>query len=207
MIFQLHRYVFKRLRNDSFKSIQLYTREVQRDAIIDDNTIVPVSPLAKTYALILLHKCKYLIQYSLLENRPRKLSLIMKATYFNRPYEHLIAAEITMKNDHELLIKDYSNRLWTANLNNMQRNRRRRSNAEDQIDDLFMEVKFLGSLLGTAIGTAVPMVGDQDNTHYLYYYLPRDGAVVRWNFRYTHFLYSRDYDRRFIMIIFSQATT
>lgn len=136
-----------------------------------------MNSVAKTCALILLHKSKYLIQYSLLENRPRKLSLINKRNYLNRSYDQLMAAEITLKDDHELLIKDYTNRLWLANLDDMQRSLR-----DDDKIDLFIEVKYLGSLLGSATALTVPMVGDQDNTHYLYYYLPRDGAVVRWNF-------------------------
>lgn len=168
------------LRNDSLKSIQLYTREMPNDsALIDNNTIIPKNTLAKTYALILLHKSNYLIRYSLLENLPRKLSFIIKTSNSrSRPYDLLIAAEITLKNNHDLLIKDYSNRLWLANLNEMQRSLR----DNDKID-LFVEVKYLGSLLGTATALTVPMVGDQNNTHYLYYYLPRDGAIVRWNFR------------------------
>lgn len=174
-MFQLHRYVFKKLRYDSLKSIQLYTRELPNDAIID-NTIIPMNSLAKTYALIVLHKSKYLIHYSLLENRLRKLSLIIKTNYVNRAYDQLMASEITIKNDNELLIKDYTNGLWLANLNDMQRNRR-----DGNKIDLFVTVKYLGSLLGTATALTVPMVGDQD--HFLYYYLPRDGAIVRWNFR------------------------
>lgn len=161
------------------KSIHLYTRESPSDATtIVDNTIIAVNSLAKTCALIVLHKSKYLIQYSLLENRPRKLSLIIKTNYRHRSYDQLVAAEITLKNDHELLIKDYTNSLWLANLNDMQRSLR-----DDDKIDLFVEVKYLGSLLGAAAALSIPMFGDQDNIHYLYYYLPRDGAVVRWNFR------------------------
>lgn len=179
---QLHRYVFKKLRNDSFKSIQLYTREAPNDAkIIDNNNaVIAKNSLAKTYALLLLHKSKYLIRYSLLENLPRRLSLIIKTNYSrNGAYDHLIAAEITLKNDHELLIKDYTNHLWVANLNDIQRS----LHGDDGKIDLFVEVNYLGSLLGTATALTVPMVGDHDNQHYLYYYLPRDGAIVRWNFR------------------------
>lgn len=178
-ILQLHRYIFKKLRTESLKSIHLYTKEPPNDAKITDNAIIPMKSLANTFALIVLHKSKYLIQYSLLENRPRKLSLIIKTNYNrNRAYDQLMASEITLKNDHELLIKDYTNRLWLGNLNDVQRSLR----VDDKID-LFVEVKYLGSLLGAAMALTVPIIGDQDNTHYLYYYLPRDGAVVRWNFR------------------------
>lgn len=177
-ILQLHRYEFKRLRNDSLKSIHLYSRETAKDATVIDNTIIPINSLAKMCALIVLHRSKYLIQYSLLENRPRKLSLIIRTNYLNRSYDQLVPAEITLKNDHELFIKDYTSSLWLANLNGVQRSLR-----DDNKIDLFVEVKYLGSLLGRATALTVPMVGDQDNTHYMYYYLPRDGAVVRWNFR------------------------
>lgn len=181
LISQLHRYVFQKLRSGSLKSIQLYTKETPNDAALIDNnnTIIPKNSLAKTYALILLHKSNYVIRYSLLENLPRKLSFIIKTNRSrSRSYDCLIADEITLKNDHDLLIKDYANRLWLANLNDMQRSLR-----DDGKIDLFVEVKYLGSLLGTATALTVPMVGDQDNMHYLYYYLPRDGAIVRWNFR------------------------
>lgn len=177
-LLQLHRYVFKKLRNESLKSIHLYTREPPNGGKIIDNTIVPMNSLARTCALIVLHKSKYLIQYSLLENRPRKLSLIIKTNYRHRSYDQLMAAEITLKNDHELLIKDYTDSLWLANLNDMQRSLR-----DDDKIDLFVEVKYLGSLLGAATALCVPMFGDQENIHFLYYYLPRDGAIVRWNFR------------------------
>lgn len=171
--------MFKRLRNESLKSIHLYTKETPNDSKHVDNAIIPANSLAKTCALIVLKNCKYLIQYSLFENRPRKLSLIIKTNYNrNRSYDFLMASEITLKDDHELLIKDYMNGLWLGNLNDVQRSLR----YDDKID-LFIEVKYLGPLLGAATALTVPMIGDQDNAHYLYYYLPRDGAVVRWNFQ------------------------
>lgn len=138
-----------------------------------------MNSLANTCALIVLHKSKYIIQYSLLENRPRKLSLIIKTNFHRtRSYDQLMASEITLKNDHELLIKDYTDAIWLGNLKDIQRSLR-----DDNKIDLFVEVKYVGSLLGAATALTVPIIGDLDNTHYLYYYLPRDGAVVRWNFR------------------------
>lgn len=171
--------MFKNLRHESLKSIHLYTKEIPNDTKTVDNAIISANSLGKTCALIVLNKSKYLIQYSLLENRPRKLSLIIKTNYKrNRSYDQLIASEVTLKNDHELLIKDYTNGLWFGDLNDVQRSLR-----DDDKIDLFVEVKYLGSLLGAATALTVPMIGDQDNAHYLYYYLPRDGAVVRWNFQ------------------------
>lgn len=173
-ITQIHRYVFNKLKSDSLKSIQLYTKEASESI---DNAIIQMNPVVKACALILLHKSKYLIQYSLLNDRPRKLSLIIKTKNLHRPFDVLIPSEITLKNDNELLIKDYSNGLWIANLNQIQRSLR-----EEEFD-LFVEVIYLGTLLGTSTALTIPTVGDEDNNHYLYYYLPRDGAVVRWNFR------------------------
>lgn len=169
----MHRHVFNELKSDSLKSIQLYSKETSETI---DNAIIQMNPMVKKCALILLHKSRYLIQYSLLDNQPNKLSLIIKTKKKHR-YDILIPAEITLNNDNELLIKDYTNGLWAANLNRIQRSLR-----EEEID-LFVEVKYLGTLLGTSKALTVPTVGDEDNNHYLYYYLPRDGAVVRWNFR------------------------
>lgn len=173
-ITQIHRYVFNELRNDIFKSIQLYAKD-PNEAI--DNGIIKLNPLTKADAIILLHKSKYLIQYSMVENRPRKLSLIIMTKHLNRSYDVLMPAEITLKSDNELLIKDYTNGLWLANLKQIQRSLR-----EDEID-LFVVVRYLGSLLGASTALTIPIVGDEESQHYLYYYLPRDGAVVRWNFR------------------------
>lgn len=167
----MHRHVFNKLRHDSLKSIVLYAGEKP------DNMDHAVSPYAKTCALILLHKSKYLIYFSLLENRPRKLSFVIKTKHINSSYDVLVASEMTLNNNSELMIKDMSNGLWLANLNQMKRSLNQRE------IDLFVEVTYLGPLLGAATSLTVPTIGDSDNTHFLYYYLPRDGAIVRWNFR------------------------
>lgn len=95
----------------------------------------------------------------------------------NGDYDVLIPAEITMKSDDELMISDHSNGLWFANLNKIKHNIRNKD------IELFVEVKYLGSLLGSPKALTVPPIIDDDTNQYLYYYLPRDGAVVRWNFR------------------------
>lgn len=153
----MHRYVFKKFTNDSLKSIQLYAK----DGI--------------EYALILLHQSSFLIQYSMLSIRPKKLSLIIPSE--NGAYDVLIPAEIAIKGDDELVISDYSNCLWFANLKKI------RHNIRNKDIELFVEVKYLGSLLGASKALTVPPVIDDETNQYLYYYLPRDGAVVRWNFR------------------------
>lgn len=153
----MHRYVFNKFKSDALKSIQLYSKE------------------GKDYALILLHRSKFLIQYSLRSVRPKKLSLIIPTR--NGAYDVVIPAEITMKSDDELVIRDYSNGLWFANLNKIKHSIRNKD------IELFVEVEYLGSLLGASKALTVQPILDDDTNQYLYYYLPRDGAVVRWNFR------------------------
>lgn len=128
------------------------------------------------YALILLHRSKFLIQYSMFSVRPKKLTLII-ASRNGGAYEVLMPAEITMKGDNELVISDYSNGLWIAQLDKIKHNIRNKD------IELFVEVNYLGSLLGTAKALIVPPVIDDEINQYLYYYVPRDGAVLRWNFR------------------------
>lgn len=172
---QVHRYVFRNLKNGVLKSIQLYVKDGMDSY---NNAIVKRSLTTTTYALILLHQSKFLIQYSLLENRARKLSLIIPLS--NGLHDVLIAAEITIKNNDELIIKDHSNGLWMAKLSKI------KHSIKSKDVELFVEVQFLGSLLGAAKAIAIPSTTD-DIDQYLYYYLPRDGAVVRWNFRYVIF--------------------
>lgn len=139
------------------KSIQLYAKE------------------SIEYALILLHRSTFLIQYSMLSVRPKKLTLIIPSN--GGAYDVLMPAEITMKGDNELVISDYSDGLWFAQLDKIKHNIRNKD------IELFVEVSYLGSLLGTARALIVPPVIDDEINQYLYYYVPRDGAVVRWNFR------------------------
>lgn len=165
--------MFSKVKSDSFKAIQLYTKE---ESEIDNNAIIQRNAFSMTYALILLHQSNFLIQCSLVEKRPRKLTLIIPTK--NWPHDVLIPAEITIKDNDELVVMDHSNGLWVANLKNVRRNMLQSSKIE-----LFAEVKFMGSLLGSAKTLSIPPMIDGDSNQYLYYYLPRDGAVVRWNFR------------------------
>lgn len=168
----MHRHVFSQLQNGSLKSIQLYAAETT-DA--SGNATTEINPFVKTCALILLHKSNFLVRYSMVENRLRKLSLIIKTK--NRSPDVLVPAEITMKTGDEFLIKDHSNGLWLGNLNEIQQNTRVEG------IDLFVDVKYLGSLLGASMTMTVPILADENSSRYLYYYLPRDGAVVRWDTR------------------------
>lgn len=145
---------------------------MQEDIEGNGNAIVP---LATTSVLILLHRSAFLIQYSLRQDRPRKLVLVISKKA--KGYDVLIPAEITLKNDKELFISDHSNGLWLADLTKTKSN-------PNKGEDSFVEVKYLGSLLGASTALTIPTMIDGDSSHYLYYYLPRDGAVVRWNFRY-----------------------
>lgn len=151
------------------KSIQLYVKDGT-----ETNNVIQRNANTKTYALILLHRSRFLIQYSV-SVRPKKLGLVIPLQ--NGSYDVLIPEEITMKTNDELIIKDYSNSLWLANLNNI------KHSIQYKDIELFVEVKYLGSLLGISTALNVPPIIDGDTNQYLYYYLPRDGAVVRWYFR------------------------
>lgn len=96
-------------------------------------------------------------------------------------YNILMATEITMKTADELLIMDCYSGLWSADLNEIQ-------TAGDHLVhlkiDRYVVVKYLGSLLGPSTALTVSQSIDSTNKDkYLYYHLPRDGAILRWNFR------------------------
>lgn len=162
--------MFSSIKSDSLKSIELFTRE-EKD--LKSNTVHP--KMSSNFALILLHRSRFLFLFSLLENRPRKLILIIKLK--DGTFEALIANEITMKNENDLIISDHSNGLWMAQLNKIKQSKKSKD------FDYFIEVKYLGPLLGTSRAITIPPKLDKDIDRYLYYYIPRDGAVVRWNFR------------------------
>lgn len=168
----MHRFVFSKLQNGSLKSIHLYAQE---EIETNSNSILPMNSKVSTSAFILLHQSTFLIQYSLRQDRPRRLVLVVLTK--NRSYDVLIPAEITMKNDNELIVSDNSNGLWLAELNKIKPNTRNKET------DFFVEVKYLGPLLGASRALTIPIAIDGESNHYLYYYLPRDGAIVRWNFR------------------------
>lgn len=164
----MHRFVFTKLQRDSLKSIQLYSQERNE---LKSNAVHP-NPMATTNALILLHRSTFLIQYSVQQDRPKKLILIIQTK--DRGHDVLIPAEITMKNDNELMISDHLNGLWLADLSKL---------IQNDNSDLSVEVKYIGSLLGPSKALVFPAGIEGDSNPYLYYYLPRDGAVVRWNLR------------------------
>lgn len=120
--------------------------------------------------------------YSIYEQRPRKLYFMvpnMEKSSGNRikskKPQLLTPNEITVKGDDEILISDTDDRLWMANLKQLKYSGR----------DLFVDVKYVGHLLGASKALVVPRIADAEiSSNYLYYYLPRDGAVLRWNLRY-----------------------
>lgn len=139
--------------------------------------------MPETRAIILMQNEQFLIMYSVQENHPKKLYLVKSGK--NGPNKYLIPHEITMKNKDELLISDRHNGLWLANLNLMrsiiEKGRAKSSN-------YVVVVKYLGSLLGSSTAITVPMINDADSFNAnLYYHLPRDGAILRWNFRLVFF--------------------
>lgn len=83
---------------------------------------------------------------------------------------------IAIRNNDQLLVLDKNNVLWSGNLFKVKFVRKLSPLA------LFMSISRLGALLGKAQGLTTQTDESTEN-HYLYYYMPRDGAVVRWNFR------------------------
>lgn len=167
------------------KAIHLQTR----NAIdIGSNDISEINALSLTNydAIILLHDQKFLLLYSMHDSHPKKLScIIAKKPSSGRKsniYNILIPQEMSMKTNNEILISDRYNCLWLANLNQIQSENRK--HVKENID-FFVEVKYLGTLLGSAKSLAVPNSFDSTDAtqKYLYYHLPRDGAILRWNFQ------------------------
>lgn len=158
---QVHRYVFKDLKGGSFKSIHL-------QHIFDSNDINAASESISCRAFITLQNDKYLIMYSQKAKSWRKL-LLSSAV-------EIIPQSITIRNDETLLVTDAVNILWAGNLTNVKVNRKQRH--------LGIVLHPLGALLGVSRSLSVPTNGLTDlNNNYLYYYIPRDGAIVRWDFR------------------------
>lgn len=86
--------------------------------------------------------------------------------------------DITIRNNEQLLLLDKNNNLWSGDLSKIKFIRKLSPFV------LFMSVSRLGSLLGEARGLITYAGSDGPGINdYLYYYMPRDGACVRWNFR------------------------
>lgn len=142
--------------------------------------------LANCDAIILLRDQKHVVLYSMQDIYPKKLSFVIatkpSSSKKSNIYNVLIPIEMTMKANNEILISDRYNCLWLANLNQIQ-SLNRKHGKEDI--DFYVEVKYLGTLLGPAKSLAVPNSFDSADISqkYLYYHLPRDGAILRWNFQ------------------------
>lgn len=167
---QVHRYVFNEFKGGSFKSIHLQHK-------LDSNDIDAAIDWITCRAFITLQNENYLIAYSLKAKTWRKLMLSAAI--------EIIPQSIAIRNDETLLITDKGNTLWTGNLTQI--------NVYGKHRHLGIVLRLLGPLLGVSKSLSVPTngVSGDPNNNYLYYYIPRDGAIVRWDFRYKkHVLFN-----------------
>lgn len=121
-----------------------------------------------THAIICLKRANFLLLYSFRDRRYIKLAFNIVV---------IIPQRILIHNEHELLIVDTASRLWVGDLTRLKPYKQRRNHKT-------LTITQLGTLMGytnTVASTATT------NAHifndYLYYFMPRDGAIVRWNFR------------------------
>lgn len=180
LFLQVHRYVFADLRHNSLKNIQLISNS-RNDS--NHNTKNQSDSLAQTLAVILLNDADHLLLYTINSSSPRKLTLLIptKSTKSTKSitYNVLIPVEITVKSKNELLITDQNNGLWSADVNEIDYD----SRVIHKKIDLYVKIKYLGSLLGASTAVTVTQnIGSYINSKYLYYHLPRDGVILRWNF-------------------------
>lgn len=169
------------MRHNSLKSIQLLSNG--RDDS-NNNTINRSDSVAKASVIILLNDANHLLLYTIYSSRPRNLTLLFTTKSLNTKksitYNVLVPVAITMKSKNELLITDRNNGLWLADLSEIHYNASRIIHKKI---DLHVMIKYLGSLLGASTAVAVTQnIGSDINSKYLYYHLPRDGVVLRWNF-------------------------
>lgn len=86
----------------------------------------------------------------------------------------VVPKEIAFKTDGKMFIADPSNHLWLT--------KSKRSNKQmEQCTYLEINVRLMNDLMGSAQQLTM------DPLDRLYYYLRRDGAVVRWNSEYDFF--------------------
>lgn len=83
----------------------------------------------------------------------------------------VIPKDITLLETGQLFASDECGHLWTAKLDILKTDKAPRYYE--------IKVEFIADLLGTSTTLTIDPNGS------LYYYLPRDGAVVRWNSRFV----------------------
>lgn len=133
-----------------------------------------------TRAIILLQNKPFLLIYSPLENGPKRLNFL---TSDGIKKEFIVPYEIAMIGNEELLICDHFHKLWSADISQVQLSSHVKG-AFSVKQNITIPTKYLGSLLGLPKALTVPLCIDSDSINtYLYYYLPRDGVVLRWNYR------------------------
>lgn len=82
----------------------------------------------------------------------------------------VIPKDIALLQSGKLFVSDECGHLWIAKLDLL-----KQAKAAHYYE---IRVEFVADLLGTSTALSVDANGS------LYYYLPRDGAVVRWNSRF-----------------------
>lgn len=150
---QILRHVFNEFNGNSFKSIHLQHK-------FEGNE--------QTYcnAFITIKDVNYFIVYSQRDKIWQKILL----------QNNVIPHQLTIRNNFELFISDKKNNLWNGNLSNINYNLSGKN--------YFIELIYLGQLLGKSTSLIASTVNDEYGLNdYLYYFMPRDGAIVRWNFR------------------------
>lgn len=156
---QIQRYTFTEYPGGAFHSIQIYT--LPSPSKINFNN-------SAAYAIISLKRANYLLFYSFCDRKFIKLAFNIVV---------IIPHQILIHNEHELLIVDTANRLWIGELTRLKPYKNRKNYKT-------LTITQLGTLLGytnTLASTATSNTGIFND--YLYYFMPRDGAIVRWNFR------------------------
>lgn len=154
---QIHRHIFTEYVGGTFHSIQLFS------APSNTNPTETIS-----YGIICLRRANYLLLYSLQHRKYTKVAFNILV---------VIPHQILTHHDNELLIMDTANRLWMGDLNRLKSHRQCKKCK-------MLTITQLGSLLGHTDTLAVTSTLNAGlYNDYLYYYLPRDGAIVRWNFR------------------------
>lgn len=164
---EVHRHVFSEFKGGSFASIQLRHKFDANDIHGHEGSF---GDWITCDAYISLHNEPFLILFSQRYKSWRRLHLI--SSILIKPNQ------IAIRGDNELLLTDTTNNLWTGNLNRIQLNNR----IERQLTINIMPV---GALLGRSQSMVSSSMQTEPFREYLYYYLPRDGAIVRWDFRWV----------------------
>lgn len=160
--------MFNDFKGNSFKSIHIQHKNNPNKQHSTNNS----SDTINCRAFITLENGNFLILYSLKDKRWRKVNLLSSVK--------IIPQAITIRNDEDILITDITNHLWKGNIRRMKMYRK-----ETKIQRIFIKLDQLGSLLGDSksLVSSLDSFNGELYNDFLYYYMPRDGVVVRWDLR------------------------